>query len=95
MVEELHGVHRVLLANARARAVGIQTGQSTNAALALLPELRLDERSELREQQTLEVLAAWLERFTSFVCIAERDVLLLEIAGSIRNVWVSCRCSMK
>lgn len=84
VVEEQHGMHRVLLANSTARDAGIRAGQSTNAALALLPGLRLDERSELREQQTLEALAAWLERFTSFVCIAERDVLLLEIAGSLR-----------
>ena len=84
VVEEQHGMHRVLLANAKARAAGVQAGQSGNAALALLPELKLEERSELREQQTLEALAAWLEGFSSFVCIAERDVLLLEIAGSLR-----------
>ncbi len=84
VVEEQHGIHRVLLANAKAQAVGVQPGQSSNAALALLPELRLEERSELREQQTLEALAAWLERFSSFVNIAARDVLLLEIAGSLR-----------
>ena len=38
----------------------------------------------LREQQVLEQLATWLERFSSFVSIAGRDVLLLEIAGSLR-----------
>jgi protein ImuB len=84
IVEEQHGMHRVLLANARAEAAGVQPGQSSNAALALLPELRLEERSELREQQTLEALAGWLERFSSFVSIAGRDVLLLEVAGSLR-----------
>ncbi|MDJ0701203.1 MAG: hypothetical protein QNJ07_15250 [Woeseiaceae bacterium] len=84
VVEEQHGMHRVVLANARARAAGVQAGLSSNAALALVPELVLEERSELREQQTLEALAAWLERFSSFVCIAERNVLLLEIAGSLR-----------
>ncbi len=59
-------------------------GQAANAALALLPALQLEERSLLQEQQTLEGLAAWLERFSSFVSIADRDVLLLEIAGSLR-----------
>ena len=38
----------------------------------------------MREQQALEALATWLEQFTSVVCIADHDVLLLEIAGSLR-----------
>jgi len=84
IVEEQQGIHRVLLADAQAEAAGVMAGQSANAALALLPTLQLEERSPLREQQVLEGLATWLERFSSFVCIADRDVLLLEIAGSVR-----------
>jgi len=84
VVEEQQGIHRVLLADAKAEAAGVMVGQSANAALALLPTLQLEERSLLREQQVLEALATWLERFSSFVCIADRDVLLLEIAGSLR-----------
>lgn len=84
VIEERQGIHRVLLADAAAEAAGVMAGQSANAALALLPALQLEERSPLREQQVLEALAGWLERFSSFVCIADRDVLLLEIAGSLR-----------
>ncbi len=84
IVEEQHGIQRVLQANPIARAAGITPGQSANAALALLPELRLEERSLAREQQVLEALAAGLERFSSFVSLAGRNVLLLEIAGSLR-----------
>jgi protein ImuB len=84
VIEERQGVHRVLLAGARARAAGVLPGQSPNAALALLPGLRLEERNEIREQQVLELLATWLEQFSSFVSIAGPDVLLLEIAGSLR-----------
>jgi protein ImuB len=84
VVEDQHGIHRVLLADDEALAAGIMPGQSANAALALLPALRLIERSALSEQQALERLAAWLERFTSVVCFAGPDVLLLEIAGSLR-----------
>jgi len=84
VVEEQQGIHRVLLADAKAQAAGIQPGQSANAALALKSTLRLEERSQLREQQALESLAAWLEQFTSVVCIAGSDVVLLEIAGSLR-----------
>jgi protein ImuB len=84
VVEEQHGIHRVLLADKDAQAAGIVPGQSANAALALLPALNVVERSELSEQQALESLASWLEQFTSVVCFAGSDVLLLEIAGSLR-----------
>jgi protein ImuB len=84
VVEEQRGIHRVLLACPRACAAGIQPGQSSNAALALLPTLQVEERSMLREQQLVEQLATWLEQFTSVVSIAGQDVLLLEIAGSLR-----------
>ncbi len=84
VVEEQHGIHRILLADAEARAAGVMPGQAANAALALLPGLELEERSLLREQQALEGLATWLERFSSFVSIADQNVLLLEIAGSLR-----------
>ena len=84
VVEEQHGIHRILLADAEARAAGVMPGQAANAALALLPALKLEERSLLREQQALEGLTTWLERFSSFVAIADHNVLLLEIAGSLR-----------
>ena len=84
IVEEQHGIHRILLVDAGAHAAGVRPGQAANAALALLPTLQLEERSLLREQQALEGLATWLERFSSFVSIAGKDVLLLEIAGSLR-----------
>jgi len=84
VVEEQHGVHRILLADGAARAAGIMPGQATNAALALLPVLQLEERSALREQRALERLAGRLERFSSFISIAGPDTLLLEIAGSLR-----------
>ena len=84
VVEEQHGIHRVFLTDAAAAKAGVTVGQSVNAALALVPELQTEERSEVREQQVLEGLATWLERFSSFVSIAGKDVLLLEIAGSLR-----------
>jgi protein ImuB len=84
VIEEQQGVHRVLIAGDNARAAGVLPGQSPNAALALLPTLKLEERSVIREQQVLELLATWLEQFSSFISIAGSDVLLLEIAGSLR-----------
>lgn len=84
VVEERQGIHRVLLVNPAAGKAGVMVGQSANAALALLPALKLEERCPLREQQALESLAAWLEQFSSFVSIASHDVLLLEVAGSLK-----------
>jgi len=84
VVEEQHGIHRVLLASAAAEAAGVMPGQSANAALALLPTLKVGERNRLTEQQALENLAAWLEQFTSVICFSGSNILLLEIAGSLR-----------
>jgi protein ImuB len=84
VVEEQQGVPRILLADGAATAAGVLPGQAANAALALSPTLQLEERSVLHEQRALEHLAGWLERFSSFVSIAGHDMLLLEIAGSLR-----------
>ena len=82
--EEQRGVRRILLANEAAAASGIEPGQPINAALSLLPTLELAERSPDQEERTLQRLAAWAERFTSFVSIEAPDALLLEVAGSLR-----------
>lgn len=82
--EDRQGIRKVLLANASATALGLGPGLSVNAALALVPTLRLAERDLQRETQVLKELACWAERFTSFVCIAAPSLLLLEIAGSLK-----------
>ena len=84
LVEEQQGIHRVLLADPAALDAGVMPGQTANAALALMPDVELIERSRLSEQQTLEAIAGWLEQFSSCVSIAGPDVLVLEIAGSLR-----------
>ena len=84
VTEERNGIHKILQIDAAAAAAGVMIGQSVNAALALAPELHIEERNELREQQVLEAVATWLERFSSFVSLAGKDILLLEIAGSLR-----------
>ncbi len=84
VVEEQQGVHRIVHADPRAIEAGVMPGQTSQAALALLPELHLEVRSLLQEQQQLEQLAGWLEQFSSFVSMADHDLLLLEIAGSLK-----------
>lgn len=82
--EDKEGIRRILLADKKARAAGVVPGLAVNAALALLPMLCLEERSPQRERQALETLATWVEQFTSFVSIEAPNVLLLEIAGSLK-----------
>jgi protein ImuB len=80
--EEQQGIRRILLANAKACAAGIGPGLSVNAALALAPTLKLEERNPVREAQVLKSLAEWSEKFTAFTSIDASSLLLLEIAGS-------------
>lgn len=82
--EDQDGIRKVLLTNDAARSAGIRSGFSVNAALALLPDLELEQRDLQCEQRTLLSLAAWAEQFTSFVAVAAPTVLLLELAGSVR-----------
>jgi protein ImuB len=82
--EDKEGIRRILLANKKARVAGVAPGLAVNAALALLPTLCLEERSRQRERQALENLATWAEQFTSFVSIEAPNILLLEIAGSLK-----------
>jgi len=80
--EDQQGIRKILLANAKACAAGIGPGLSVNAALALVPALKLEERNPVREAQVLKGLAEWSEKFTAFTSIDAPSLLLLEIAGS-------------
>ncbi|MGB5346083.1 MAG: DNA polymerase Y family protein, partial [Woeseia sp.] len=82
--DEQKGVRQVSQASAAARQAGIHAGLSVNAALALQPDLFLAERDPRREDEVLQSLATWAERFTSFVTVAPPAILLLEIAASLR-----------
>ncbi len=82
--DDQDGIPKVLLASDAAIAAGIRPGFSVNAALALLPALELEQRDSQCERRTLLSLAGWAEQFTSFVVIEVPDILLLELAGSVR-----------
>lgn len=81
--EERQGIRKILLVNAAAAAFGVGPGLAVNAALALLPELHLEEREPLREAAVLRELAEWAERFTSLTTLEPPFLLLIEIAGSL------------
>ena len=82
--EERKGVRCVLQANTAAAAAGVHPGMAVNAALSLLPALSLKERDRDGELRLMSRMASWAERFTSFVVLEPRGILLLEIAGSQR-----------
>ncbi len=75
---------RVFTMNASALEAGVKPGLGLNAALALCAGLSTVARSEAREQQALEQLAAWACQFTSIVSVSPPNTLLLEVAGSMR-----------
>ncbi len=81
--EEQQGVARILLANRAARSAGIVPGLTINAALALTPDLRVEERNPIREARVLRELAEWTGKFTSLTSIDPPCLLLIEIAGSL------------
>jgi protein ImuB len=82
--ENQQGHRRVLLASSGAERLGVTPGLSINAALALAPSLKLEERNVEKESRVLERLAGWAERFTSIVSLEPPDLLLLEIRGSLQ-----------
>ena len=74
---------RVLLADRRATAAGIQPGMSAASAASLLPGLQMLLRDASREVAFVERLALALARYTPAVVI-EPDGVLLEAAASLR-----------
>jgi protein ImuB len=73
----------VVLADDKAREVGVRRGQSLTAARALCPGLSTKPRDPGAEQQAIDSLAAWAYRFSADVSIARSDAILLEIGSSL------------
>lgn len=80
------GARRWLVAcNPACRSAGVHPGHDAATAMALLPALRLVERSRSREQTALESLAGWAEQFSSWVCYdAGRCLLWIEVGSGLR-----------
>jgi len=75
---------RVLVCDSEAAAGGVFPGMRLADARALLPELVALACDESQTARRLAALACWAGNFTSEVCLAGSDVLLLEVAGSLR-----------
>jgi len=74
---------RVVLADALARAAGIDRGTGVAAARMLAPAITLLARSRSREAATMQTLACWAGRFTPRVSVMP-DTLLLEVGSCLR-----------
>ncbi len=74
---------RIVACNERAARQGIVPGMGLNAALALVPGLRVEERRAAAEAALLDRLARWALRFTPVVSIEPPCTVLAEVQGSL------------
>ncbi len=65
-------------------ACGVEPGISRASALALVPQLHLQERAPALESAALAEIANWAGRFTSSISLDPPDTVLLEVQASLR-----------
>jgi protein ImuB len=83
-VTALEDPRRTLVAcNARAARQGVAPGMSLNAALALVPGLRVEERRPAAEAALLDRLGRWALQFTPVVSLEPPAAVLAEVRGSL------------
>ena len=75
---------RVMACNSCAEAYGIKPGQALKNAYALVPNLLISDFDEYEQAAHLEQLTLWALQFSSWVCPEEPDIILLEIAASLK-----------
>ncbi|HSV71307.1 MAG TPA: DNA polymerase Y family protein, partial [Methylibium sp.] len=75
--------HRLVGVSRAARALGVQIGQSSATALALLPRLVVQPRDAAREAACVETLALAQSALTPRLCLAPSGVLL-EVSQTLR-----------
>ena len=72
--------------NARAEAQGLHAGMRLADAKAILPQLKVLEDSEGREQKLLNAIGEWCIRYTPFVALDLSDGLLFNCSGCA-HLW--------
>lgn len=75
---------RVVLANAAARAAGVETGLRLGTARALCEDLQIHQTSEEQQDNALQREARHLLALTPQVCPAPPATLLLEVGGCLK-----------
>jgi protein ImuB len=73
----------VVVCNERAARQGIAPGMGLNAALALVPGLRVLERRPVAEAALLDRLGRWALQFTPVVSLEPPAAVLAEVRGSL------------
>jgi protein ImuB len=73
----------VVACNERAGRQGIVPGMALNAALALVPGLRIEERRPAAEAALLDRLGRWALQFTPVVSLEPPGAVLAEVRGSL------------
>jgi protein ImuB len=73
----------IVACNGRAARQGVAPGMSLNAALALVPGLRVEERRLAAEAALLDRLGRWALRFTPAVSLEPPCAVLAEVRGSL------------
>ena len=76
--------HRIVAANAEARARGVVPGMRRATALALAPELQLGVADEARDAEALRRVAHVMLAFTPTVVLAPPDSVVAELQASLR-----------
>ena len=73
----------VVACNERAARQGVACGMGLNAALALVPGLRVEERRPAAEAALLDRLGRWALQFTPVVSLEPPGAVLAEVRGSL------------
>ena len=73
----------IVACNERATRQGVAPGMSLNAALALVPGLRVAERGLPAEAALLDRLGRWALQFTPMVSLEPPSAVLAEVRGSL------------
>ena len=83
-IVQRQGIKRLLMScNTAAKACGLQSGLTLNAAYAICPSLLVDEYDERRQQRYIETLSLWAMRYSSWVTPVMPDTIMLEAGASL------------
>ena len=74
---------RIVAANLPAHGLGITTGMSVSAALAMAPDLIVQPRNPRMEAQTLAEIAQWALQFSPLLSLPDADAVLLEVGAGL------------
>lgn len=74
----------VYQASGSARAMGIVSGLSVNAAMAICTGLNICPRDLHAERRHLQTFQRWANRFTPMVCLEPPTTVVLEVAASLK-----------